>query len=816
MIKSFLATTVLFSASLSYAEVNFDQQVKPILNAKCTGCHGGVKRKGDLSFLNRTMALKKGKSGEFAITPGKPHESSIFHRISTQDESDRMPPEGSPLEADEIKIIEQWIKEGAVWPEHWAYQSYDKPQIPKVNNASWMKNEVDAFILNNLEKHKVTPSDPATKPTLIRRLYLDLHGLIPTPEKVKAFMEDKSPEAYENLVNELLRSPHFGERWGRHWLDQARFADTDGYEKDLPRPNAWRWRKWVIDSINSDVPFDQFTKEQLAGDLLENPTQMQILATAFHRQTMFNREGGVNPEEDRTKRVIDRINTINTVWMGLTTACSQCHDHPYDPFTHKEFYEYMAFFNNSDEADEHLRLPHYDKNMAEVKVLQTQLKELDKDPSLKTDYTAWLETNPKKSDKFKKFSKNLKNLLNVASDKRNEKQKNSLYKAYLTEINETYSPVYKKSKRLRDSATLKTRVIKDRQTNKRDTYLFTRGDYLRPDKKGGALNASTVGALHTFEADKKKDKTNRLDLAEWIIHPDNTLTARVFVNKVWSHLFGSAFVEPMDDFGVRASEPKQIELLNYLAKSLVENNWSRKSLIRKIVLSSTYQQQSNHRDELLESDPENQLVARQNRYRVEAEIVRDMQLSCGDLLKHKLGSESVFPPVAIDVDAQSYGSFKWKVSTNDDRYRRGMYTFFKRTAPDPNLMVFDCPDASLSATQRGMSNTPLQALTTLNNEVFVEANQALAKRIMSLEGKTDEEKIEELFTLCLSRSSDAFERSELAKLLQQSRAWYQQNPDNATLMVKKFFSKDTDANELAAWATTTRVVMNLDEFFTRE
>jgi hypothetical protein len=324
-----------------------------------------------------------------------------------------------------------------------------------------------------------------------------------------------------------------------------------------------------------------------------------------------------------------------------------------------------------------------------------------------------------------------------------------------------------------------------------------------------------MASLHSFKP-AKPDQATRLDLAKWIVDPDNTLTARVFVNKVWSHLFGSAFVEPMDDFGVRASRPEHLNLLNYLATTFVENNWSRKALIRDIVLSSTYRQQSHHRKELETVDPENRLLARQNRYRVEAEIVRDLQLSCGDLLKHKLGGPSVFPPVAIDVDAQSYGSFKWKVSQNDDRYRRGMYTFFKRTAPDPNLMVFDCPDASVTAMQRGMSNTPLQALTTLNNEVFVEANQALAKRVMTMKAQNDEERIDKLFTICLSRTSDHFERVQLKRLLNESRDWYKNNPEAATKMTQHEKEFKGDLKELAAWATTTRVVMNLDEFFTRE
>jgi hypothetical protein len=806
----FLATT---TAQLQ-SEVDFDRQVKPILNSKCTSCHGGVKREGKISFLNRSMALKQGKSGDFAIVPGKPNESAMFHRISTNDESDRMPPEGAPLEPEEINILKEWIAQGADWPAHWAYQGYDKPELPKVQQANWIKNPIDAFVLDNLEKKEIKPSDQASKSTLIRRLYIDLLGLIPSPEQVQSFVEDQNPDAYEKLVDSLLRSPHFGERWGRHWLDQARFADTDGYEKDLPRPDAWRWRKWVIDAINNDMPYNQFTVEQIAGDLLNNRTQEQILATAFHRQTMFNREGGVNPEEDRNKRVMDRLSTVNKVWMGLTMECAQCHDHPYDPFTHKDFYSYMAFFNNSDEADEYLKLPHYEKNMAKAKELEEKRKNLDKQ-KLEQAFAEWTKTAPTKGAEYNKFSKNLKKLVKITPEKRNDKQKKDLYTYYLREINKDYKPLYQQAKQLREKATLKARVIKTRAKDTRDTFLYTRGDYLNPDKQLGPLKPTTMASLHSFKP-AKPDQATRLDLAKWIVDPDNTLTARVFVNKVWSHLFGSAFVEPMDDFGVRASRPEHLNLLNYLATTFVENNWSRKALIRDIVLSSTYRQQSHHRKELETVDPENRLLARQNRYRVEAEIVRDLQLSCGDLLKHKLGGPSVFPPVAIDVDAQSYGSFKWKVSQNDDRYRRGMYTFFKRTAPDPNLMVFDCPDASVTAMQRGMSNTPLQALTTLNNEVFVEANQALAKRVMTMKAQNDEERIDKLFTICLSRTSDHFERVQLKRLLNESRDWYKNNPEAATKMTQHEKEFKGDLKELAAWATTTRVVMNLDEFFTRE
>jgi len=698
------------------APVDFTRDVQPLLNKHCVECHGGVKQKGRLMLTNRTRALQGGKSGKPLLVAGRPEESELYRRLTHHDPDERMPPEAS-LTKEEISLVRNWISQGAQWPGHWAYKPLKAVVPPSVLNRDWPLNEIDHFVLSPLEQQAIAPSPPAPPHALLRRLHLDLIGLPPTLDELRSFenaWQENPEDCLKTTIDRLLASPHFGERWGRHWLDQARYADSDGYEKDNPRPNAWLWRDWVIKAINDDMPFDQFTTEQLAGDLLPKATPRQQLATAFHRQTLRNREGGTDQEEDRVKRVIDRVATTARTWLGLTLECAQCHDHPYDPITQRDFYRVYAFFNNADEGG--------------VKI-------------------ALEDGKPHEAD-----------------------------------------------------------VI--RRNGKRKTYLLHRGDFLQPDKEQGEIAAGGISFLHPFKS--TEGPSTRMSLARWLTSRDNPLLARVTANAIWLHLFGTGLSTTPDNFGSQGKAPSHPDLLNWLAGEFMNEGWSRKELIRKIVSSRTYQQSSRHRPELAGRDPGNRLFHRQNRKRVEAEIIRDLHLSVAGLLAHRIGGISAFPPIPSDVAAQSFANnFQWKVSKGPDRYRRGMYTFFKRTAPAPNLISFDCPDSNTSIVQRNVSNTPLMALATLQNEVYHEAAQSLARRIQADRTlQNDRERVDRLYRLVLARHPVAAEREIVIKLLSDNRAHYRAHPDAARELCKE------DNTELAAWIATVRIVTNLDEFIT--
>ena len=705
---------IIFSWAKTNAEIDFARDVRPILNAHCTKCHGGIRAKSGLNLINKESVFSASESGLIPIVSGDLEKSELIRRIIHADKEERMPPKTS-LKKEQIKTLNQWVKEGAKWPKHWSFKSLK--ETPKSNQT------IDSIVEKNLRISGLVRSPIADKRTLIRRLSLDLIGLPPKPEEILSFESDKSQNAYENLVKKLLRSPHFGERWARHWLDGARYADSDGYEKDNNRPNAWRWRKWVIDSINADMPFDQFTTEQLAGDLLTNATPEQHLATAFHRQTLYNREGGVDAEEDRTKRTIDRSNTTASVWLGLTLECAQCHDHPYDPISQRDFYRFYAFFNNADESE------------AEV-------------------------------------SKGL------------------------------------------EGGTIKVRVIRQKD---RETYIFRRGDFLQPIKEEGKILPLVPNSLPPINISKNK-KLNRLDLAQWLVNEKNPLSARVAANDIWYRLFGKGLAEQKADFGTRSMPPIQLELLDHLAGKFIDLNWSRKSLIKYVIMSDTYQQSTARRKRSDQIDPNNKLFHRQNRFRTDGEIIRDLFLSISGLLKHKVGGPSVFPPIPKGVAEQSFaGSFKWKTSDGDDRYRRGMYTFFKRTAPDPNLITFDCPNANVTIAKRNNSNTPIMALATLGNEVFHESAQALAKRILSDKSyNNDKDRIKCSFILCVARDPSSEEINKIIQLLQKSRSYYSANPEEAKKMVGAYSCAMINDNETASWITVTRILLNLDETINRE
>jgi hypothetical protein len=894
---------------------------------------------------------------------------------------------------------------------HWAFRPIARPAVPTVQNRkSKIENPVDAFILAGLEKRDITPSPEADRPTLIRRLSLDLLGLPPTPAEVDAFLSDHGPDAYERLVDRLLSSPHYGERWGRHWLDLARYADSDGYEKDNVRPWAWRYRDWVIDAVNRDISFDRFTIEQLAGDLLPNATLDQKVATGFHRNTLTNTEGGVDQEEFRLKATADRVNTTGTVWLGITVGCAECHNHKYDPVSQEEYYRLFAFFNAAKEAnvpaplpaelaayekakqtfdEEHGRvtaevaremavlekdvLPQRQKawevEAARSAVRWTPIKPAsavsaegatltaqpdgailvtgknpatdvytvatrsgltgitairlealadenlpskgpgrtkhgnfvvnefslavklpdDKEPraiplrNASADYsqpefapsgaadgnptTGWaigpregqrhlivfqtpepLQLPPGTSLTFTidqrhgsqhtlgKFRISVAaglqhaqavltpdavaDALLIPAERRSTEQA-AMLAAYYRTIDPEAA---KLTKKVADHAatapkyppTLAQTLTENNTPSK--TYVHIRGDFQRHGAEVTPGTPSCLPALSDPEPrTQNPESPSRLDLARWLVDPANPLTPRVTVNRIWQHLFGRGIVATPEDFGTRGAKPTHPELLDWLASEFIRRGWSQKAMIKLIVTSRTYRQSSRIRPELLAKDANNLWLARQNRFRLEAENVRDVYLAASGLLNPAVGGPSIRPPLPADIAALGYaGSVTWRESKGMDKYRRGMYIFFQRTVPYPMLATFDSPDSNVCAARRERSNTPLQALTLLNDPVFVECAQALGRRAVREGGKAALDRARWLFKTCMSREPNQMELSEVVAAYKSMRARTGHDPELDAQMTGEELAPSAENAETAAWVAVARIVLNLDEFVTRE
>ncbi len=834
--------------------IEFARDVQPIFAKHCLSCHNGEKHEAGFRLDRGELAILGGDSGK-AFWPGRSGESRLIHYVAATDAEKVMPPEGEKLSKDEIGVLRAWIDQGAVWPEtnlvnttenqHWAYRPLTAVVPPQVLASNWVINPIDQFILAKLESQSLAPSPAADRYTLIRRLGLDLIGLLPSVAEVDAFVSDSNLDAYEKLVERLLDSPHFGERWGRHWLDMARYADSDGYEKDNPRPDAYLWRDWVIDSINADMPFDQFTIEQIAGDLLPDTTQKQRLATAFHRQTLTNTEGGADQEQFRVEACFDRTETTGAVWLGLTVGCARCHSHKYDAISQREYYQLFAFYNNGDEqnfvipkSDEEIR--QYQQTLVThetaVATAQNALQEAQKaiGPSLaKWEQEAQTPIGKQSESDTAKIPKDIAKLLKITADKRNDAQRQELLD-HFSGVDPTTKPFVEKLNALKKKGPAKpehhVRVIGQRTKDPRKTFILRRGEFLEPISEVD-IYPSGLSTLLPLTSRKSNQLGDRLDLARWLVSKSNPLTPRVAVNHVWRTLFGTGIVKSANDFGVRGDAPTHPELLDWLARRFIGLDatehvssddqypaWSRKALIKQIVMSATYRQSSKRRVELSEIDPKNQLLACQNRLRVEGEIVRDISLDAAALLARSIGGPSVFPALPPGIAELSYaGNFKWTVSDDSNRYRRGMYTFFKRTAPHPNLITFDCPDANLTCVDRSKSNTPLQALVAMNNESFAEAAQGFAKRILSSSRTADaKSNLESAFRICVARPPSEREVQVLVDLLDASRRYYREHLSDAKSLVGKLTAPSIDVQENAAWIATVRVLMNLDEFITRE
>ena len=977
----------LLLLSVSAHAVDFNREVRPILAQQCFACHGmdDHGRKGKLRLDLSDSAYGQGKSGEIAIVPGKPDSSEVVRRILSTDEDDLMPPPHTKkvLSDKDKAILKAWIAEGAKYETHWAYTPPQPSKDPKAG--------IDPFIRERLEKEGLTPSPEADRYTLVRRVYLDLIGLPPTPAEADAFIEasdssdksDASDPAYEKLVDSLLNSPQYGERWARRWLDLARYADTNGFEKDRPR-QIWPYRDWVVKALNDDMPFDQFSIKQLAGDMLPKATPSDLIATGFHRNTMLNEEGGIDPNEYRFYAMVDRVGVTGTTWMGLTLNCCQCHTHKYDPILHTDYYSVMALLNNADEPAYNIPTPdiaaqqkaHADK----IAKLEAELpsKFPGGDAAMQSRLAGWIEGESKRASKWQivrptsmkttmphleqqkdgfilgsgdisksdvydlSFKAPIKGVtalrIEVAShpslpndgpgltnyegplggfflselqafqngqrvpisraDATNDaeadkisdaspakkaaaakKKTNNASAALDAEMSSGWQvlggygvqhaavfhldkPIdltngfdlkmlfekhfacplghFRISVTTSDHATATghpaevedalatndqtkraillrrfletapetkqaaaqlaalrknpprgqpTLVMSERPaSNPRATHLYHRGEYLSPKEEVPPAVPAFLPAL------PKNAPANRLTFAKWLFAPENPLTARVTVNRQWQAFFGRGLVRSLEDFGYQSEPPSHPKLLDWLAIEFVKQGWSMKKLHRLIVTSATYKQSSRITPELAEKDPENILLARGSRFRLDAEVIRDAALKAAGVLSPKMGGPGVFPPQPVSVTSEgTYGKFEWKVSEGDDRYRRSLYTFMKRTAPFAMSTTFDAPTGESCLARREVSNSPLQALTLLNDQMFMEAAQAMAKKVIA-ESTDDDSRLTKTFRRCLTRPPAADELAMLKTFLQKQR------------------DQKLDGEPL--WTSVCRAVLNFDEAIT--
>jgi mono/diheme cytochrome c family protein len=832
-------------------KVDFAAEIAPLFQSRCYACHGPKMQMSSLRLDDGNAALQGGVSGP-VIKPGHSADSPLFLRITGASGLGQMPPSGPKLTAEQIGIVRAWIDQGAAWPgavmpqsikpnpksaSHWAFQPIGQPWPPATSNASWVRNPIDAFVLARLEHEKINPSPEAPRTVLLRRLSLDLIGLPPSPEEVEAFVADRRPDAYEREVERLLSSPHFGEKWARDWLDKARYADSDGYEKDWFRPWAWRYRDWVIDVISADMPFDQFTIRQIAGDLLPNATVADRVATGFNRNTLTNREGGVDNAQFRFENTVDRASTVGVVWLGLSVGCAQCHNHKYDPIPQKDFYSMFAFFDNAEEVDIDApragelgpylqRHREYEQKrkalLAEYHVPELQadwekhLRQAIAEPGKYTDWDlAW--------DVVKKLTEggDGETILLTPPEQRSSRDSGVLTAHFIRNYffavgkkkadEAKFDELEKKLKALKAEYPQLSQAMSIAESpSPHATYLRVRGDY----RTNGV---QVTPAVLSIFPQPSKAKLTRMDLAEWIVSHDNPLTARVAVNRIWQELFGQGIVKSSDDFGTRGDKPSHPELLDWLAAEFRDNGWSRKQIIRRIVLSSTYRQSSSTRAELESRDPSNALLSRQSRLRLSAELIRDSALMVSGLLNTDLGGPSIRPPQPAGVTELGYGKQAgagWDESKGAERYRRGLYIQFQRSTPYPELMNFDAPRSDVPVCKRERSNTSLQALNLLNDPVFVEAAGALAYRIVA-EASTESDRLRLGFRLALGRTPDDEEIKSMKEYLSQQTKIFDTHPQDADKLAASALEEGR-RTELAVWTGIASVLMNLDEFITRE
>ncbi|MBY0527919.1 MAG: PSD1 and planctomycete cytochrome C domain-containing protein [Gemmataceae bacterium] len=806
-------------------KIDFAREVLPILSDNCFQCHGpdAAARKGDLRLDTREGALRK---EDPVIVPGKSGASSLLQRVTSSKKSEMMPPPKSnkKLTPAQIGTLQRWVDQGAAWGKHWAFEKPERQPLPAVRNQAWPRNGIDAFVLARLEKAELAPSPEADRVKLLRRVTLDLTGLPPTPAEVDAFLKDGSQDAYEKAVDRLLASPRFGERMVWEWLDAARYADSNGYQGDGER-TMWPWRDWAIRAFNDNMPFDRFTVAQLAGDLLPNATHEQKLATAFLRNHMINGEGGRIAEENRVDYVMDMAETTGTVWLGLTMTCCRCHDHKFDSLAQKEYYGLFAVFNQTpvtggggDPQSKPVLEQMSDKDRAELAGVQKQIDdagtELDK---LEESLFPRAQGKPiDDSPRAKDLPKEIKDVLKQPAGKRNKNQL-ALLEKHFAGKEVAYVDQLKALNRLvgaRDDVNrriVRVMVMED-MLKPRDTFILDKGLYNKPKAK---VPAGVPAVLPPLPADAP---LNRLTLARWIASADNPLTARVIVNRFWQQFLGIGLVKTVDDFGVQGERPPHQELLDWLALDFVDSGWDVKKLCRRIVTSATYRQSSRVTPALAELDPENRLLARGARHRLPSWMIRDQALAASGLLVDKIGGPSVKPyqPAGIWEEA-TFGNKRYQQDKGEALYRRSVYTFWRRIVGP--TMFFDTAARQTCTVKQTRTNTPLHALTTLNDVQFVEAARVLAERVLMMADVTDDQRIEHAFRFVLARKPDEQELPILRTGLKRLRGQYSVDPAAAKKLLAVGESKRNeklDVTEHAAFTGLCNLILNLDEALTKE
>jgi mono/diheme cytochrome c family protein len=807
--------------STAAKSIDFNREIRGILSDNCFQCHGpdAAHREADLR-LDTEAGAKADLGGYRAIDSDKPAESALIERITADDPDMRMPPEdsGKELTRVEIDLLRTWIEQGATWSEHWAYATPRRHELPQVADAAWPSNWVDHFVLAELEIRQLAPSPETDRVTLLRRVTFDLTGLPPTPEEVANFLADESPEAYERVVDRLLESPHYGERMAIYWLDLVRYADTVGYHGDQDH-NSSPYRDYVINAFNDNMPLDQFTVEQLAGDLLPDPTLEQRVATAYNRLLQTSHEGGVQPKEYLAIYAADRVRNVSAVWMGATMGCAQCHDHKYDPYTAKDFYSMVAFFADIDEAKHFTagsnalptarppEIPVLDlgqrEEIAEIDAqlarLETRIKAAD---TVQADGTAGAASEEPPGS-VNKEPADVENSADADAAKDTDALKQQIQS--LTQRREA---IQKSARLCMVTASIEPRTIR----------LLPRGNWL--DDSGEVVQPAVPEFLGSVPVSDRR--ATRLDLARWLTAEDQgvgSLTARVFANRFWYLCFGVGLSRVLDDLGVQGEAPMNGPLLDSLAVELIEHDWDVKHMMRLLVTSSAYRQSSTCSEALLERDPYNQLTARQSSFRLPAEMVRDAALDISGLLVRKVGGASVRPYQPEGYYRHlNFPTRTYKQHDDSRQWRRGVYVHWQRQFLHPMLKAFDAPTREECTASRPRSNTPLAALTLLNDPTFVEASRAFAERILREADPTTEARIELAFRLAVSRPVDPQERAMLTRLLELNLEQYKADPQAArevTSVGLTPLAQDLDPVELAAWTAVARAVLNLNETITR-
>ncbi|MCU0448536.1 MAG: DUF1553 domain-containing protein [Bernardetiaceae bacterium] len=971
-LAALLAGGTYWYADHHNSKIDFNEQIRPILNKNCLACHGGVKKSSGFSLLFPEEAYAKAKSGKYAIVPGDAAASEMMRRIKAHDPEERMPLDKPPLSQEEIDLLARWIDQGAEWDRHWAYNAPTEPPVPA--RAWWKRftdsvppqlhNPIDHFVVAQLDQVGLAQSPEADKKVLARRVALDLTGLPPTPEQVKAFLADRSPRAYETLVDSLLASPHYGERWAGTWLDLARYADSKGYEKDGYR-NIWAFRDYAIRSFNADKPFDQFTTEQIAGDLLPQPTEEQLVATAFHRNTMNNDEGGTDDEEFRTAEVLDRVNTTWDVWQGTTFACIQCHSHPYDPIRHEEYYKFLAFFNNTQDYDRPDDLPllrtYKEADQAKMRPLiefieqrenreasptlaqnappssnfipaknpppghgqlaafndartehglsnfalrrrlallprlsaqefdeyhrvqvrngvlgyirhgswvmyrnldlsqvneigfeyfatttggevEVRLDQVDGPlvakatlPPNNPSSIGWWDTKVKLSTvkaPFKAVSgpHNVYFVFQCANTKYNNTMRNDsgdeflgpfqIRQFFLNRPGHTWGKMETTLARAKDSLAkfnaVTTPIMRDLPPGReRTSHVFVRGNWLTPGDKVTPNVPQSLGGLPTGAP------ANRLGLAQWMTNSQNPLTARVAVNRFWEQVFGTGLVETLEDFGSQGAKPSHPQLLDWLAvKFQTEYKWSVKRLLKEMVMSATYRQSSVASPQAQALDPANRYLSYAPRTRLSAEQVRDQALAVSGLLSRKMYGPSVMPLQPEGVWQVVYSGQQWQTSQGEDANRRALYTYWRRSSPYPSLMAYDAPSREFCLPRRIRTNTPLQALTSLNDTVaIINARGLVQLAWRQSPGAAPAKVISAAYETALISSPSPRELATLEKLYQQALANFQADPAAAEALAGPAPATGTPAlpaQQRAAYTLVANAIMNLDRFVVKE